>query len=262
MLQVEGVTKVYSRPTGLQRLLIKSASEVDVHALQGVDLVVQAGEVVGLVGPNGAGKTTLIKIISTLLDATTGTATVGGYNVMTDPVAVRQRIGLVLADDRSLYWRLTGRQNLEFFGVMQGLGWREATRRADEMLARVGLADRDKLVFGYSSGMRARLSIARAMLGRPPLLVLDEPTRALDPVATAAVGQLLRATAAEGVAVLLSSHRLDELEAVSDRVVAIVNGAVRFDGTISQLSGEANFADALHALLIADSVSADAVDEA
>jgi ABC-2 type transport system ATP-binding protein len=261
MLQVDGVTKIYSRPTGLQRLLIKSASAVDVHALAGVDLHVQPGEVVGLVGPNGAGKTTLIKIIATLLDATSGTTTVGGFNVMTDPVAVRQRIGLVLADDRSLYWRLTGRQNLEFFGVMQGLGWKAASRRADEMLSRVGLADRDKMVFGYSSGMRARLSIARAMLGRPPLLVLDEPTRALDPVATAAVGQLLRATAAEGVAVLLSSHRLDELEAVSDRVVAIVNGGVRFDGTIAQLSGEANFADALRALLVDDSVPTDAVDE-
>jgi ABC-2 type transport system ATP-binding protein len=262
MLTVEGVTKVYSRPTGLQRFLIKSASDADVHALRGVDLSVRVGEVVGLVGPNGAGKTTLIKIISTLLDATSGTTTVGGYDVSADAVAVRKRIGLVLADDRSLYWRLTGRQNLEFFGVMQGLGWKAASRRADEMLARVGLADRDKLVFGYSSGMRARLSIARAMLGRPPLLILDEPTRALDPVATAAVGQLLRANAAEGVAVLLSSHRLDELEAVSDRVVAIVGGAVRFDGTVAQLSGEASFADALHALLSADSVSADAVDEA
>jgi ABC-2 type transport system ATP-binding protein len=261
MLQVDGVTKVYSRPTGLQRLLIKSAADVDVYALHGVDLRVQAGEVVGLVGPNGAGKTTLIKIISTLLDATSGTTTVGGYDVSADPVAVRQRIGLVLADDRSLYWRLTGRQNLEFFGVMQGLGWRAASRRAGEMLARVGLADRDKLVFGYSSGMRARLSIARAMLGRPPLLVLDEPTRALDPVATAAVGQLLRATAAEGVAVLLSSHRIDELEAVSDRVVAIVDGAVRFDGTITQLTGEADFAHALHTLLVSDSVPTDAVDE-
>jgi ABC-2 type transport system ATP-binding protein len=261
MLRVEGVTKVYSRPTGLQRLLIKSASDVDVHALHGVDLTVQPGEVVGLVGPNGAGKTTLIKIISTLLDATDGTVTVGGYDVKTDALAVRERVGLVLADDRALYWRLTGRQNLEFFGVMQGLSRAVAKQRAGEMLARVGLADRDKLVFGYSSGMRARLSIARAMLTSPPLLVLDEPTRALDPVATSAVGQLLRATAADGVAVLLSSHRLDEIEAVCDRVVAIVGGAVRFDGTVAELAGEASFADALHALLVADSVTADAVEE-
>jgi ABC-2 type transport system ATP-binding protein len=261
MLQVDGVTKVYARPSGWQRRLIKSASDVDVHALHGVSLGVQSCEVVGLVGPNGAGKTTLIKIISTLLAATSGTATVDGYDVTRDPLAVRQRIGLVLADDRSLYWRLTGRQNLEFFGVMQGLGWHEATRRAGEMLSRVGLADRDKLVFGYSSGMRARLSIARAMLGRPPLLVLDEPTRALDPVAAAAVGRLLRATAEDGVAVLLSSHRLEELEAVSDRVVAVVDGAVRFDGTVTELSGQARFADALHALLVADGPSSDAVDE-
>jgi ABC-2 type transport system ATP-binding protein len=261
MLRVDGVTKVYPRPSGWQRRLIKSASDVDVHALHGVSLAVRPGEVVGLVGPNGAGKTTLIKIIATLLEATSGTATIDGHDVTRDPEGVRKRIGLVLADDRSLYWRLTGRQNLEFFGVMQGLGRRDALRRAGEMLARVGLAERDKLVFGYSSGMRARLSIARAMLGRPPLLILDEPTRALDPVATAAVGRLLRATADDGVAVLLSSHRLDELEAVCDRVVAIVEGAVRFDGSVAELSRHARFADALHALLVADGTSADSVDE-
>ncbi len=161
MLQVEGVTKIYSRPTGLQRLVIKSASDVDVHALDGVDLVVKPGEVVGLVGPNGAGKTTLIKIIATLLDATGGTTTVGGFDVTTDPVAVRQRIGLVLADDRSLYWRLTGRQNLEFFGVMQGLGWKAASRRAGEMLLarRLGRPGQD--------GVRLLVGNAGATVDRP-----------------------------------------------------------------------------------------------
>lgn len=252
MLQVEGVEKVFPRVAGLRRLLIRGAADTDVYALRGVDLGVARGEVVGLVGPNGAGKTTLIKIISTLLDPTRGTVTVDGHDVTTAPIAVRQRLGLVLADDRSLYWRITGRQNLEFFGVMQGVPLPAVRRRAGELLERVGLAHRDRLVFGYSSGMRARLSIARAMLAEPPLLVLDEPTRALDPVATADVGSLLRQTAAAGVAVLLSSHRLDEIEAVCDRVVAVVDGTVRFDGTVAALSGEASFASALQELLTAD----------
>jgi ABC-2 type transport system ATP-binding protein len=252
MLRVEGVEKTFPRPTGVRRLLLRGAAKSDVHALKGVDLRVDRGEVVGLVGPNGAGKTTLLKIIATLLDATRGSTTVDGYDGATAPIAVRDRLGLVLADDRSLYWRITGRQNLEFFGVMQGMPRRAAHQRADEMLERVGLAHRDRLVFGYSSGMRSRLSIARAMLAEPPLLVLDEPTRALDPVATADIGALLRQTAASGHAVLLSSHRLDEVESVCDRVVAVVDGTVRFDGTVAELAGASTFAHALQELLTAD----------
>jgi ABC-2 type transport system ATP-binding protein len=252
MLTVERVEHVYPRATGLRRLLIKGAAGADVPALDDIDLTVRPGEVVGLVGPNGAGKTTLLKIIATLLEATAGIVSVDGFDVRSHPIEVRRRIGLVLADDRALYWRLTGRQNLEFFGVMQGLGWAEASHRAGTLLDWFGLGGRDRMVFGYSSGMRARLSIARAMLARPRLLVLDEPTRALDPIATAEVGHLLRSTAADGVAVLLSSHRLDEIEAVCDRIVAIVGGRVRFDGRINDLAGDARFADALHALLVAD----------
>ncbi len=249
MLVVERVSKLYPRPRGLQRLLIRGASSESVYALRNVSVSVAAGEVVGLVGPNGAGKTTLIKIIATLLEPTLGSVHVDGLDVRRQPALVRGRIGLVLADDRSLYWRLSGRENLEFFGVMNGMSTSDARRRAGELLERVGLASRDKLVFGYSSGMRARLSLARALLSRPPLLVLDEPTRALDPLATADVAGLLRDAADGGVAVLLSSHRLDEIENVCDRIAVVVRGAVRYDGTAADLAGHDRFADALHALL-------------
>jgi ABC-2 type transport system ATP-binding protein len=249
MLEVRGVGMVYPRLRGLMRYVVRTATDHEVVALRGVDLQVASGEVVGLVGPNGAGKTTLLKIISTLLLPTTGCVLVDGHDPLNDARAVRDRIGLVLADDRALYWRLTGRENLEFFGVMHGLTRRDARARAGVLLDQVGLASRDKLVFGYSSGMRARLSLARALLTRPPLLLLDEPTRALDPIASAAVAGMIRDLAAEGIAVLLSSHRLDEIEQACDRIVVVTDGSVRFDGTVSDLSGGGRFASAVRALL-------------
>jgi ABC-2 type transport system ATP-binding protein len=259
MLVVERVDKTFPPSRGLQRLLIRTASTAPVDALRGVDLGVEAGEVVGLVGPNGAGKTTLLRIIATLLEPTAGRVVVAGLDTVRDAARVRERVGLVLADDRALYWRLTGRENLEFFAGMLGFRRAAARCRAGELLERVGLAHRDKMVFGYSSGMRARLSIARALLARPPLLVLDEATRALDPLATAEIGRLVRAAAADdGVAVLLSSHRLDEVESVCDRVAVLLDGTVRFDGTVGELAGAERFADALHAILAADT----ATDEA
>jgi len=256
MLRVEAVGKVYPRPTGLHRLLIKTAANEPVEALRDVDLAVERGQIVGLVGPNGAGKTTLLRIISTLLEPTTGRVTVDGFDTASDAAKVRSRIGLVLADDRSLYWRLSGRQNLEFFGRMVGLDHEHTRRRSAELLERVGLAHRDKLVFGYSSGMRARLSIARALLADPPLLVLDEATRALDPLAAADVAELVRELRAAGTAILMSSHRLDEIELVCDRLTVLVGGRVRFDGTVEELAGSARFAEALHGILSADDAPA------
>jgi len=250
MLRVESVGKIFPRPSGLTRFLIRSASPEPFEALRGVDLHVDACEVVGLVGPNGAGKTTLLRIISTLLDATAGSVSVAGFDTARQPTEVRTRLGLVLADDRSLYWRLTGRQNLEFFGRMVGLSRREALRRGDELLERVGLAHRDKLVFGYSSGMRSRLSIARAMLASPPLLVLDEATRALDPIAQGEVAALIGELRDGGTAILMSSHRLDEIETSCDRITVLVHGAVRFTGTVEELAGTARFSDALRAILV------------
>ena len=222
-------------------------------ALDDVSFRVNAGSIVGLVGPNGAGKTTLIRIITTLLSPTAGKVTLGNLHVERDGHEIRRRIGLVLSDDRGLYWRLTGRQNLQFFGVMAGLKRAAAARRTAALMEEVGLAGRDKLVFGYSAGMRTRLSLARALLIDPPLLVLDEPTRSLDPVATREVGDLLRRLAASGRAVLLSSHRLDEVADVCHTVVALVSGAVAFDGSTQELAeDQAGSMEALVRLLTQD----------
>ncbi len=254
MLRVEGATKAYGPPPRWLRGLVRTATDDTVVALRGVDLRVDRGEVVGLIGPNGAGKSTLIKIIAGLLDPDAGSVHLEGA------VTVRERqaaMGLVLADDRGLYWRLNGRQNLEFFGQLHGLDREAANHQALAAAKSVGLALDGKRVFGYSSGMKARLNLARALLHQPPLLVLDEPTRSLDPVVSEELGELIRAQARSGRAVLLSSHRLDEVASWCDRVVALVDGTVRFDGPVASLdAGDDHAHRALRRLLTAPTESA------
>ena len=237
MLKVDQVSKTYAPPPAWLRPLVRTAARQPVEAVRGVSFSVEPGEIVGLVGPNGAGKTTLIKMISTLLEPTSGDITVSGYSASNAAHEVCRRLGLVLEGDQGLYDRLTGLQNLEFYGMLAGLSRRAARNRATEMLARLELADRDKLVFGYSAGMRMRLSIGRALMSDPALIVLDEPTRSLDPIASRFTQSLLQDLAAQGRAVLLSNHRLDEVVATCSRIIAVVHGQVRFEGAPTTLTG-------------------------
>jgi len=208
--------------------LFKSFRKLE--ALQGVDLDVSFGETVVLLGPNGAGKSTLLRILGTTVLPDRGAVMVAGHDVVREPAAVRRSVGLVLGDERSWYWRLSGRGNLEFFAVLHG--WRRpaAARRAQELLEEVGLGDSaDRRFDGYSSGMRARLSLARALISEPPVLLLDEPTRNLDPAATAGfhdtLAELVRR---RQTAILMATHDLHEAAEVADRTVALVAGQVVF----------------------------------
>lgn len=236
MLQVRDVSKTYDPPPLWLRPIVRAAVREPTPALRQVSLTVRAGEVVGLIGPNGAGKTSLLKIVSTLLVPTCGEVTVDGHDTVRSPAEVCRRLGLVLEGDQGLYDRLTGVQNLVFYGRLAGLPRSTARRRAEELLQELELAHRDKLVFGYSAGMRMRLSIARALIAQPSLVVLDEPTRSLDPLASRSTGRLLRGLADAGRAVLLSNHRMDEVVSTCDRVVAVVHGQVRFEGRPEQLA--------------------------
>ncbi len=249
MLRAEGLSKQYLPPSGWLRPLVRTAATRPVHALRDVSFSVGPGRITGLVGPNGAGKTTLVKILGTLLEPTAGRAWVDGVDVTAQPLEARRRLALVLPDERGLYWRLSGRQNLEFFAVLGGVPRAAARARADELLRRVGLADLDKLVFGYSSGMRARLNLARGLLGDPAVLLLDEPTRSLDPVASADVGRFLGELAAEGRSILLSSHRLDEIASLCHSVIVLVGGEVRHVGPVDELDSSGDAAGVLAALL-------------
>ena len=196
-------------------------------ALRGLDLEVPWGAIVAVLGSNGAGKSTLLRILATTVLPDSGHAEVAGHDVVTDSAAARRSLGLVLGNERSWYWRLTGRDNLEFYAALHGLRRPAARRRADELLAAVDLAHAaDRRFDRYSSGMRARLALARALLHEPPVLCLDEPTATLDPVAAASFRALVRRQADTGRAVLFTTHDLHEAAAVASNVVVLAAGKV------------------------------------
>ena len=198
-----------------------------VVALDDVSLTIPAGEIHGLLGPNGAGKTTLVKILSTVLLPTSGVARVLGHDVVEDPRAVRPLLGIVFGGERGLYWRLTGRQNLEYWGALYKLSARETKDRAQRLIERVGLADRaDERVETYSRGMKQRLHLARGMVGEATILFLDEPTTGMDPLAAREFRTLIAELRGEGRTILLATHDMVEAETVCDRVTLIDHGKV------------------------------------
>jgi ABC-2 type transport system ATP-binding protein len=197
-----------------------------VVALNGLDLEVGPGEIVALLGPNGAGKSTLLRILGTTVLPDHGSASVAGADVVTDPVAARRQLGLVVGDEHALYWRLTGRENLRFFGSLYGMSKSETDARSAELLEALGLAEAaDRRVLGYSSGMRTRLLLGRALLTDPPLLLLDEPTRNLDPVAAVEFRETaLRLAERRGAGILFATHDLHEATSIANRVVVLSAG--------------------------------------
>jgi ABC transporter DrrB family efflux protein len=207
----------------------------DTHALVGVDLVVATGTVQGLLGPNGSGKTTLVKILSTLLAADAGTASVAGVDVRADPTAVRSLIGLAgqfAAVDESL----TGRENLVLVGRLYRLGPQLAKQRAEEALERLGLVEAaDRQVKTYSGGMRRRLDLGASLVGQPQVLILDEPTTGLDPRTRSDLWQFIRDLVAQGTTVLLTTQYLEEADQLADHIVVIDHGRLIANGTPDEL---------------------------
>ncbi|MFE0981524.1 ATP-binding cassette domain-containing protein [Streptomyces rochei] len=207
----------------------------DRHALDGLDLTVARGTVHGVLGPNGAGKTTLVRVLSTLLRPDAGRVEVAGHDVVTRAYDVRQRIGL-LGQHAALDEELGGRQNLEMFGRLHHLGARRARARADELLARFGLADTGrKPVSAYSGGMRRRLDLAASLITEPEVLFLDEPTTGLDPRGRAEVWSSVRTLVGGGTTVLLTTQYLEEADQLADRISVVDAGRVVADGTADEL---------------------------
>ena len=210
-----------------------------VEALSDVCLRVGEGEVHGLLGPNGAGKTTLVKILSTVLLPTSGTAKVMGHDVVAETAVVRPLIGIVLGGDRGLYNRLTARQNLRYWAALYRLPPDRGRARAEALLERVGLSERaDDRVQTYSRGMRQRLHLARGLVNDPPVLFLDEPSTGMDPVAAREFRAIVRELRSERRTVFLTTHDMAEAESVCDRVTLIDHGrvlATESPGALSRL---------------------------
>jgi ABC-2 type transport system ATP-binding protein len=207
----------------------------DVHALRGVDLLVETGSIFGLLGPNGAGKTTAVRILTTLLEPDEGSARVTGLDVVRDATRVRRQIGLA-GQYAAVDENLTGFENLEMVGRLYHLGGGHSRARARELLSSFDLADAGgRLVRTYSGGMRRRLDLAAALVARPPVLFLDEPTTGLDIRSRIGLWEAIEALVSEGTTVLLTTQLLDEADRLADRIAVIDHGLVIAEGTPQEL---------------------------
>jgi sodium transport system ATP-binding protein len=235
MIEVHDLHKSFKTRTG------------EVKAVQGVSFTARDGEITGLLGPNGAGKTTTLRMLYTLMTPDSGSVRVDRFDVIRDAEAVRRRLG-VLPDARGVYKRLTARENIAYFGRLHGMRDADIAARTSELSEALDMADvLDRRTEGFSQGQRTKTAIARALVHDPKNVILDEPTNGLDVMTTRGMRDFLRRLRAEGRCVIFSSHIMQEVAALCDRIVVIAHGRVMAEGTADELraqTGEQNLEDA------------------
>lgn len=240
IVEVKNLSKLYEPSPLWMRFLLRSAITSPVLALDDVSLTLESGTICAVVGPNGAGKSTLFRILTGLTTPTMGSVEIDGMEVEANLLAARRMIGFVPSGDQTLYLRMSCVENLRFHGRLQGLPERSLNDRIQVTLEQVGLGGvGDRVGFALSAGMRARLLLARATLHSPRLLVLDEPTAAVDPVGShELLATIQRVVRESGVSVLLSSHRLEEIEALQDQVALLHRGRLLYKGSLDAFRRE------------------------
>jgi sodium transport system ATP-binding protein len=223
-----------------------------IRAVDDVSFIARDGEITGLLGPNGAGKTTTLRMLYTLMRPDAGTILIDNRDALLEPLAVRRTLG-VLPDSRGLYKRLTARENIEYFAALQGLSRAEARLRSEALIATLGMQDiAGRSTGGFSQGERVKTAIARALVHGPHNVLLDEPTNGLDVTATRSLREFLRGLKASGCCILLSTHLMQEVAALCDRIIIIAHGRVAADGTadaLRSLAGEHNLEEAFVKLI-------------
>lgn len=236
MIELRDIKKTFYHRSWKSLVLLRPRQPVD--ALNGVSLKAYRGEIFGLLGPNGAGKTTLIKILATLILPDSGSGSIGGYDLFRQSHKVRSLIGLVNTSERSFYWRLTGQQNLAFFASLYNLSGPERRNRIQELMSLVGIQDlADRFFMKYSSGQKQRLAIARALLANPDVLLMDEPTNSLDPLAASELRSFVKEelVARYGKTILWCTHNLKEAEEMCSRFSIIHKGRVIASGSLEDI---------------------------
>lgn len=229
MVEVKGLTKIYEEPGGEEIVAVRDAV-----------LSCRAGEIYGLLGPNGAGKTTTLRCLATVLKPTQGTASIAGFDLLTQPEDVRRSIGF-LSGTTGLYQRLTPRETVRFFGQLYGLSGDQLESRVAEVIRLFHITDyADRPNDRLSTGMKQRVGLARAIVHDPPVVILDEPTSGLDPIVTRDVEQAISALASAGRCVLLSTHSLSQAEDLCARIGVIGHGTVLAEGTPPELCAATN----------------------
>lgn len=221
-ITVSDLRRVYHTSKGI----LRKTRQV-VEAVKGISFDVEFGELFGLVGPNGAGKTTTIKMLTTLLTPTSGTAKVLGFDIVKNVVEIRRRIGIIFGGERGLYYRVSGRENLRYFADLYGVPLSKRERRLSELLEMVGLSDRaDDKVESYSRGMKQRLHIAKGLVNDPELIFMDEPTIGLDPQAARDTRAMIKQLVRKGKTILLTTHYMFEADELCHRIGVISNGEI------------------------------------